>query len=59
MTSMASSKVLKNSVCGRREKISEAYEGNGVLDYGNIGALGFKRINPSFHPSTIPVSGTS
>jgi len=23
MTSMASSKVLKNSVCGRREKISE------------------------------------
>ena len=58
MTSMASSKVLKNSVYRLFKKISEAYEGNGVLDYGNIGVLGFKRINPSFHPSTIPVSGT-
>jgi hypothetical protein len=37
------------------QKDSEAYEGNGVLEYGNIGVLGFKRINPSFHPSTIPI----
>ena len=37
------------------KKISEAYEGNGVLEYGNIGILGFKRIHPSFHPSTIPI----
>jgi hypothetical protein len=35
------------------QKDSEAYEGNGVLEYGNIGVLGFKHINPSFHPSTI------
>ena len=56
---MASRKGLKNWVCRLLKKISEAYEGNGVLEYGNIGVLGFKRINPSFHPSTIPVSGTS
>ncbi len=37
------------------KKILEAYKGNGVLEYGNIGVLGFKRINSSFHPSTIPV----
>jgi hypothetical protein len=24
------------------------------LEYWNIEALGFKPINPSFHPSTIP-----
>jgi hypothetical protein len=26
-----------------------------VLEYGNIGVLGLKRINPSFHLSTIPI----
>ena len=25
-----------------------------MLEYGNIGVLGFERINPSFHPFTIP-----
>jgi hypothetical protein len=37
------------------EKDSEAYERNGVMEYRNIGVLGFERINPSFHPSTIPI----
>jgi hypothetical protein len=37
------------------QKDSEAYEGNGVLEYGNTGVLDFKRINPSFQPSTIPI----
>ena len=35
------------------EKDSEAYEGNGVMEYGNIGVLGFERINPSFHYSNL------
>jgi len=37
------------------QKDSEAYEGNGVLEYGNTGVLDFKRINPPFQPSTIPI----
>jgi hypothetical protein len=44
----------KTMFAGLLTKISEAYEGNGVLEYGNIGVLGFKRIDPSFHPSTMP-----
>jgi hypothetical protein len=45
----------KTIFAGLLKKISEAYEGNGVLEYGNIGILGFKRIHPSFHPSTTPI----
>ena len=37
------------------EKDLEAYEGDGVFEYRNIGVLGFERLNPSFHPSTIPI----
>jgi hypothetical protein len=48
-------RLLRNPHCRLLKKISEAYEGNGVLEYGNIGILGFKRIHPSFHPSTIPI----
>jgi hypothetical protein len=34
------------------KKILEAYKGNGVLEYGNIGVLGFKR---SIHHSILPL----
>ena len=50
----STSESLKNSICRLFKKISEAYEGNGMLEYWNIEVVGFERINPSFHPSTIP-----
>ena len=28
------------------------------MEYWNIGGLGFERVNPSFHSSTIPIFGT-
>jgi hypothetical protein len=45
----------KTIFAGQLKKISEASEGNGVLEHGNIGILGFKRIHPSFHLSTTPI----
>jgi hypothetical protein len=46
--------LMNSSVLQAAQKDSEAYEGNGMLEYWNIEVVGFERINPSFHPSTIP-----
>jgi hypothetical protein len=45
---------IQRSLAGRSKRF-RGVRGNGVLEYGNIGVLGLKRINPSFHPSTIPI----
>ena len=50
----ARSRLLKNAVCRLLKEISQASARSGALEYWNIGILGFERINPSFHPSTIP-----
>ncbi|HEX9270693.1 MAG TPA: hypothetical protein VGA01_00620, partial [Candidatus Binatia bacterium] len=49
---------LLKSLLAAAQKGSEAYEGNGMLEYWNIEVVGFERINPSFHPSTLPISRT-
>jgi hypothetical protein len=47
--------LLKISVCGLLKKISEADAQSGVLEYWNIGILGFERMRPSFHHSILPL----
>ena len=46
---------LKKFVGRLLKKISEAYEPNGVLEYGSNGVLRFKCITPLFHHSNTPV----
>jgi hypothetical protein len=45
---------IQRSLAGCSKRL-RGVRGNGVLEYGNIEILGLKRINPSFHPSIIPI----